>query len=76
MKKERKNICGLTIKQLRLKAGITQLELSRKLSDNNINIDRAGIAKIETGRRYVLDYEMVTIARALKVGVGKIVGRI
>jgi transcriptional regulator with XRE-family HTH domain len=75
MKKTRKNICGLTIKQLRLKAGITQLELSRKLSEKHINIDRAGIAKIETGRRYVLDYEVKGFARALKVGIGKIVGR-
>jgi transcriptional regulator with XRE-family HTH domain len=68
-----KNICGATIRKLRLKAGLTQLELSRKLSDNNIKIDRAGIAKIETGARCVLDYELVRFAKALKVGVEKIV---
>ncbi len=65
MKRKRKNICGLTIKALRLKRGLTQLELSKKLSDLHTNIDRAGVAKIETGARYVLDYELV----------GMIVGR-
>ncbi len=32
-----------------------------------VPIDRAGIAKIETGRRYVSDFEVKALAQVLKV---------
>lgn len=72
--KKRKNICGLTVKARRLKIGLTQLELSDRLrTECNVAIDRAGIAKIETDARCVLDYELLAIAKALRTGIKKIV---
>ena len=35
-----------------------------------MKIDRSGIAKIETGIRHVLDYEVVTLSKVLGVEVG------
>ncbi|MDE3065936.1 MAG: helix-turn-helix transcriptional regulator [Verrucomicrobiota bacterium] len=39
-----------------------------------VSIDRAGVAKIETGIRGVLDFELVTLAKALGVKVTWLLG--
>ena len=44
---------------------LTQNQLSGKLARLGIQLDRAAIAKIENGQRYVLDYELKALARAL-----------
>jgi transcriptional regulator with XRE-family HTH domain len=41
--------------------------LSGKLAGIGIGLDRAAIAKIETDRRGVLDFELKALARALNV---------
>jgi len=63
------NIVGLRVKQARLacKPPLTQAALSKKLAKLGVNIDRAGIAKIETGIRGVLDFEVIALAKALDV---------
>ena len=44
---------------------LTQAELSKRLSKLGVSVGRAGIAKIETGIRGVLDYEVLALAKAL-----------
>ena len=70
------NLVGLRVKQARLalKPPLTQAVLSRKLAKLGVNIDRAGIAKIEVGIRGVLDFEVVALAKALDVKVTWLVG--
>jgi hypothetical protein len=65
------NLVGERVKQARSAAqpALTQEDLSRKLSTFGVNIDRAGIAKIETGIRGVLDFELVALSKALNVKV-------
>ena len=65
------NLVGKRVKDARSKAQppITQEELSKRLSRLGVSIDRAGVAKIETGIRGVLDYELVALAKALDVEV-------
>ena len=63
-----KNIIGSRLAKARKSKGLTQLDLSRKVSAYT-PIDRAGIAKIEVGLRCVYDYELVAIAKVLGVGV-------
>ena len=53
---------------------ITQDELSKKLTKLGASIDRAGVAKIETGIRGVLDFELVALAKALEVKVTWLLG--
>lgn len=53
---------------------LTQEQLSKKLAALGVLIDRAGIAKIETGIRGVLDYELVALAKALDVKVTWLLG--
>jgi len=68
------NLIGGRVQEARGKAQITQEELSKKLAKLGVAIDRAGIAKIETGIRGVLDFELVAIAKALDAKVTWLVG--
>jgi transcriptional regulator with XRE-family HTH domain len=70
------NLVGKRVKDARSKAQppVTQEELSKRLSKLGVSIDRAGVAKIETGIRGVLDFELVTIAKALGVKVTWLLG--
>ncbi|HUA68286.1 MAG TPA: helix-turn-helix transcriptional regulator [Candidatus Saccharimonadales bacterium] len=61
------NLVGGRVKEARTKAQLTQEELSERLAKLNVPIDRAGVAKIETGIRGVLDFELVALAKALGV---------
>lgn len=70
------NIVGDRVKQARLghKPPLTQDELSGKLAQRDVSIDRAGISKIEIGARCVLDFEVKALAKALGVTVGWLLG--
>lgn len=65
------NLVGERVREARLTANppLTQEALSKKLSRLGVSIDRAGVAKIETGIRGVLDFELVALAKALGVQV-------
>lgn len=67
-----KNIIGSRLAEARKLSGkgLTQLDLAKKVSAMGVKIDRAGIAKIENGLRYVLDYEVVALSKVLGVEVG------
>jgi transcriptional regulator with XRE-family HTH domain len=68
------NLVGERLKLARGKAKLTQDELSRKLAKHGVSIDRAGVAKIETGIRGVLDFELVALAKVLGVKVTWLLG--
>jgi len=56
------------------KPALTQDELSGRLAGLGVTIDRAGISKIESGTRSVLDYELKALAKVLGVSVGWLLG--
>lgn len=64
-----KNIIGKRVKEARLNANpqITQQDLSARLGVIGFNIDRVSISKIESGDRFVPDYEVVALSEALNV---------
>jgi transcriptional regulator with XRE-family HTH domain len=66
-----KNIIGKRVKEARKKAVpvITQEDLTARLEVLGYNIDRVSISKIESGNRFVADYEVVGLAKALNVDV-------
>jgi transcriptional regulator with XRE-family HTH domain len=76
MQSRKKNISGVNIARRRreIRPPMTQLELARAVRKLGVGLDRAAIAKIETGIRGVLDYELVAIAKALRVPVAKMIG--
>lgn len=73
---EPKNIVGTRVREARkaFQGGLTQDQLSGRLAALEVTIDRAGIAKIELGLRHVYDFELVLLARALKVDVRWLLG--
>jgi hypothetical protein len=72
----RQNLVGERVKKARRDAQppFTQERLSKQLVKLGVSIDRAGIAKIETGIRGVLDFELVALAKALNVKVTWLLG--
>jgi hypothetical protein len=64
-----KNIAGRRIASARAshRPPLTQDALSGRLARVGVLLDRASIAKIETNRRYVLDYELRGLAKVLAV---------
>ena len=59
---ESKNIIGVKLKALRKNAGLTQKELAEKLQLKGGEFSDLTILRIEQGKRFVPDYEIVAIA--------------
>lgn len=72
--KQNNNLVGKRVKKARLAKTLSQDELSGKLAGRGVVIDRAGIAKLEAGSRYVSDFEVKALAAALGVTVGWLFG--
>ena len=64
-----RNIIGKKVKFIRTRNKMTQDQLAAKLELNNLKIDRIAISRIESGARFVADYEVVEIAKALNIPV-------
>ena len=71
-KHKRKNIAGKRVAVARHASvpPLTQDALSGRLARLGVQLDRAAIAKIENDLRYVLDFEVRALARALDVDIG------
>lgn len=57
-----KNIIGEKLKSLRLSAGLTQKQLAEKLQLQGVEYSDLTILRIELGKRFVPDYEIVALA--------------
>ena len=70
------NFIGARIRQarLRLKPAVSQFDLAGRLAVLGLDLDRPTITRIENGRRYLRDYEIRALARALKVSVAWLFG--
>lgn len=70
------NIVGPAVRQIRLSYNppVSQQDLAIKLEVLGWDIDRFGVSKIERGQRQVTDKELVLLAKALEITVGRLVG--
>ncbi len=69
------NICGPAVARLRRKKGFTQEDLQQRCGSAGWSVARSVIAKVERQRRSVTDRELVALARALRVNVGRLLKR-
>jgi transcriptional regulator with XRE-family HTH domain len=69
MQNKSKNIIGPRLASLRASGKMTQAEVATVSRRHGAKLDRAAVAKIETGIRGVLDYELVALAKSLRVPV-------
>ena len=63
----KKNLCGERVREARLKRRMSQSELAAKLQLENIIIERDSISRIESGTRFVTDYELKILSKVLGV---------
>lgn len=68
------NICGAVVARLRKMAGISQRELADRLQLAGLDIDKNAVQRIECGKRFVTDIEIVALAKVLAVGVNELLG--
>ena len=65
--KERNNIAGLKIMELRKKQGWSQNDLAIQLQNTGLDLHKNAISDIESGKRFVTDIELVKIAELFNV---------
>ncbi len=61
------NICGKNIAKFRMKLGISQRELADKMQLVGIDIDKNAIQRIECGKRFVTDIEVIAFAKVFNI---------
>lgn len=62
-----KNICGARVKAARKNLKLSQENLAAKLQTQGVVIERDSVSRIEIGTRFVADYELLALCRALNV---------
>ena len=63
----RNNVCGKKIAQIRIEMKISQRELADRMQLVGIDIDKNAIQRIECGKRFVTDIEMIAFTKVLNV---------
>ena len=71
----KKNLSGERIYQARTRKHLSQAELAAQMQVQGVIIERDAISKIETGDRFVSDYELMVFARVLGVTMDWLVGK-
>lgn len=61
------NICGKNISQFRLSLKISQRELADRMQLVGIDIDKNAIQRIECGKRFVTDIEIIAFAKVFNI---------
>lgn len=63
------NICGKNIKKIRKEQKVTQDELCARMQVMGYQISRSDISKVENGKKFITDFELVGFSKALKVSI-------
>lgn len=62
------NVCGKNITKFRTAMKISQRELADRMQLVGIDIDKNAVQRIECGKRFVTDIEIVAFAKVFNVG--------
>lgn len=57
------NVCGKNVASLRKKLKISQRQLADMLQLNGLDVDKNAIQRIECGKRFVTDIELIALAK-------------
>lgn len=63
------NICGKKISILRKEMKISQRALADKLQLSGLDVDKNAIQRIECGKRFVTDIELVVMAKVFNISI-------
>lgn len=67
------NLCGKNVAALRKDLGLSQRQLADRLQICGLDVDKNAIQRIECGKRFVTDIELVQLSRVLCVGISLLV---
>lgn len=71
----KKNISGDRVHQARTAMRLSQSDLAARMQVNGVTIEREAISKIETGDRFITDYELMIFAKVLGVSLEWLTGQ-
>lgn len=71
----RNNICGSQIAKYRKEMGKSQRQLADALQLAGLDVDKNAIQRIEAGKRFVTDIELVCLAKVLNVSYNALLDR-
>ena len=63
----KKNICGARVREARKRLNLSQDDLAARLQVSGVVIERNSISRIESGARFVADYELLVLSQILNV---------
>ena len=63
------NIAGNNIKQIHKNKKITQEDLCARMQVLGFKLSRSDISKLENGKRFITDTEILGFSKALRVGI-------
>ena len=63
------NICGKNIKKIRKEQKVTQDELCARMRVMGYQISRSDISKLENGKKFITDFELLGFSKALNVSI-------
>ena len=66
------NICGKNISILRKKLNISQRILADKLQLSGLDVDKNAIQRIECGKRFVTDIELIAFSKIFDITVDEL----
>ena len=61
------NICGKNIAKFRIELNISQRQLADRMQLVGIDIDKNAIQRIECGKRFVTDIEIIAFAKTFNI---------
>ena len=60
------NVCGRNVARFRKEINISQREFADLLQINGLDVDKNAIQRIECGKRFVTDIELLVLSKVLK----------
>lgn len=63
------NICGKNVAALRKNLKISQRELADRLQLAGLDVDKNAVQRIECGKRFVTDIELIVLAKVLDIDI-------
>ena len=69
------NLCGKNISKLRKREKISQRQLAERLQLVGLDVDKNAIQRIECGKRFVTDIELVAFQQIFDLSLDELVGQ-
>lgn len=61
------NVCGKNVAAVRKNLKISQRELADRLQLAGLDVDKNAVQRIECGKRFVTDIELIVLAKVLDI---------